>query len=302
MVKRQGDKEAGRQGGRGQAISFSLSPCLLVYVFILLMGMCRPAGAGEVFVLHLPGIGGHMYMDDEMVKGLREGGVRGRFEIYNWTCGDPGVPALHARRRNLEQAGEIAQLIVEEKEKRPGGRVALTAHSAGAGLAVWALERLPEGVMVENMVMIAPALSPGYDLTGALRHVRGKVYVIYSEFDSLVLGVGTSIFGTIDGVQTEAAGKVGFVRPANGDEGEYRKVVEVPYEPGWARYGNYGDHIGGMMKGFVSEVVAPMVMGGCVEATTRGVEEAPAPAPALTLPRNTGGEDKIGNGDRREER
>ena len=126
--------------------------------------------------------------------------------------------------------------------------------------------------MVENVVMIAPALSPDYDLTGALRHVRGSMYVIYSEFDSLVLGVGTTLFGTIDGVQMEAAGKVGFVRPAGGDEGEYRKVMQVPYEPEWARYGNYGDHIGGMMRRFVEAVVTPMVMEGCVKATTRGVD------------------------------
>lgn len=273
-MNRKGDKETGRQGERGKAYIFSLSACLLVFLSFLFMGVCRTAAAGEVFVLHLPGIGGHMYMDDEMVKGLREGGVRGRIEIYNWTCGDPGLPALHARRRNLEQAGKIAQLIVEEETEHPEISVQITAHSAGAGLAVWALERLPEGVMVEDVVMIAPALSPGYDLTKALGHVRGKVYVFYSQFDSLVLGVGAKLFGTIDRKRVEAAGKVGFVRPACADEEAYRKVVEIPYDPAWTRYGNDGDHIGGMMRRFVEEVVAPILMEKNLGATTRPVEEA----------------------------
>lgn len=242
----------------------------LIVVVGLLAGGVR---GEERFILHLPGIGGHMYADDQLVEGLRAGGFEGQIEIYDWTCGDPGVPALHARRRNLEEAQKIARRIVEEREGHPGERVEITAHSAGAGLAVWALEKLPEGVMVENVVMIAPALSPEYDLSGALRHVRGKVYVLYSEFDSIVLGIGTRVFGTIDGLQVEAAGKVGFVRPADGDEEEYRKVVQVPYEPQWARFGNYGDHIGGMMSRFVKEVVVRMVMEEEVGATTRGVEE-----------------------------
>jgi hypothetical protein len=230
------------------------------------------AAAGELLVIHLPGIGGHMYMDDELVKGLREGGVSGRIEIYNWTCGDPGLPALHAMERNQKQAEKIAAMIVDEKRKRPEVSVRITSHSAGSGLAVWALERLPEGVQVEDVVMIAPALSPGYDLSAALRHVRGKVFVLYSEFDALVLGVGTKLFGTIDGVRTEAAGMVGFVVPEGADAEEYRKVVEIPYQPEWTRYGNNGDHIGGMMRRFVEAVVAPMVLDERVGATTRPVD------------------------------
>ena len=240
----------------------------------LLLGLVGVARGGEGIVLHLPGIGGHLYMDDELVKGLRDGGVEGQIEIYNWTCGDPGLPALRALKRNLKEAGKISRLIVEVKEKHPDVTVRITSHSGGSGLAVWALERLPEGVMVEDVVMIAPALSPGYDLTKALGHVRGKVYVFYSQFDSLVLGVGAKLFGTIDRKRVEAAGKVGFVRPACADEEAYRKVVEIPYDPAWTRYGNDGDHIGGMMRRFVEEVVAPILMEKNLGATTRPVEEA----------------------------
>ena len=109
--------------------------------------------------------------------------------------------------------------------------------------------------------LIAPALSPAYDLTPALRHVRSKAYVFYSDGDSAVLGIGTRLFGTIDGQKTDAAGKVGFTRPPTGDPAEYAKIVPMPYQSAWMRYENIGDHIGPMMTPFARAVIAPLILG-----------------------------------------
>ena len=97
--------------------------------------------------------------------------------------------------------------------KDPKLEITLTSHSGGTGIAVWALEKMPEGMQVQTLVLLASALSPDYDLSKALRHVRGKAYVFYSQNDQVVLGAGTRLFGTIDGVKSDAAGLIGFRMP-----------------------------------------------------------------------------------------
>ena len=233
-------------------------------VLLALMFASRVAAAGPTtrpYVLHLPGIGGTMYVDRMFVKGLRAGHCDAEIQIYDWTEHDPGIDALHAIDRNRKQAAHVAGFLGRRIERWPDERIVITSHSGGGALAVWTLEDLPRDARVDDVFLLAPALSPNYDLTPALSHVRGHMYVFSSESDELVLGFGCRMFGTMDGVLTDAAGRVGFVRPRNGDPEEYRKLINVPYQAAWLRYGNYGDHIGPMAWRFVAHVVAPLVIG-----------------------------------------
>jgi hypothetical protein len=210
-------------------------------------------------ILHLPGVGGHLNCDDRMLAGLREGHVSARIVICDWTEGQPGIAALQAMQRDQEEALRIANLIVDHAKADPASPIYLTAHSGGCGLAAWALEKLPEGVMVDTVLLIAPALSPGYDLSRALAHVRGNVYVFSSTLDQIVLFIGTRTFGTIDGVHSEAAGFSGFVMPSTADREQYRKLIPKPYTADWMRYGNDGDHIGAMSRRFSRAEMAPLI-------------------------------------------
>ena len=216
--------------------------------------------AVKPYVLHLPGVSGESLIDHELRDGLRKAGFGGKIDIYDWTCKDPGIPALHARQRNQEQASIIADRLVRQYRAQPNVPIYLTCHSGGSGPAVWALEQLPADVKVKALVMIAPALSPGYDLSKALSHVTGKAYNFYSPDDDLVLGTGTRLFGTIDGVRTDAAGRVGFTKPAGADDAQYAKLIAKPYETTWSRFGNVGGHIGPMTTPFVHAVVGPLML------------------------------------------
>jgi hypothetical protein len=212
------------------------------------------------FVLHLPGVSGESIIDHDLRDGLRKAGFDGEIHIYDWTCHDPGIPALHNRQRNEDQAAVVAGHIEKQFRARPDVPIYLTSHSGGAGPAVWALEKLPSDVSVKSLVMIAPALSPGYDLSKALSHVTGKAYCFYSPDDDMVLGTGTKLFGTIDGVKTDAAGRIGFTRPDTADAKQYAKLVAKPYESAWARFGNIGGHVGCMTTPFVQAVVGPAML------------------------------------------
>jgi hypothetical protein len=111
-------------------------------------------------------------------------------------------------------------------------------------------------------VLIAPALSPDYDLTRALRAVRHEMVVFWSPFDVIVLGAGTRVFGAIDRVRTVSAGLVGFRPPATpgGDsEAPYAKLRQVRWRPGMASTGYLGGHVGPDSPAFLRKYVVPLL-------------------------------------------
>jgi hypothetical protein len=216
--------------------------------------------------MHLPGVSGTSIVDFSLRDGLQKAGFDGPFEIYDWTCRDPGIPALHNRQRNEEQAAIVADMLTRQYRAHPEQPIYVTCHSGGSGPATWALERLPADVKVACFVMLAPALSPAYDLTRALSHVSQHAYCFNSPDDDLVLGTGTKMFGTIDGVRCDAAGRIGFQRPPSADPAQYAKLIHQPYQANWLRFGHVGGHIGCMGSPFVQAVVGPMMLGRAAAA------------------------------------
>jgi hypothetical protein len=212
-------------------------------------------------LVHLPGIAGFRACDYRMLEGLSDGGFKSREVVYDWTDHDPGLQALAARARNEKEAQKLADLIGMHAQADPVSSLVITGHSGGCGLAVWTLEKLPRNLQVDNVLLMAPALSPQYDLSAALRHVRGHLCVFSSTRDTMVLYTGTRFFGTIDGVQTEAAGYSGFVRPPHGDVEQYKKLISIPYQPEWEDLGNWGGHLGAMSRRFSTAVLTPLLIG-----------------------------------------
>jgi hypothetical protein len=211
-------------------------------------------------LIHLPGISGHMFVDDWFVSGMKDGHFSGQIEIRDWTHGDRGLRALFSIEENQKQAQIVADMLTSRHRLDPDAPLFISGHSGGTAIAVWTLERLPPDVQVRDVVLLAPAISPHYDLTAALRHISGHLHVFYSSGDGLILGLGTSIFGTMDRSRESAAGMVGFVRPPQGDATQYAKLVGHPYQGEWAWLGNQGDHIGPMWEPFVAQIVAPLLV------------------------------------------
>jgi hypothetical protein len=161
------------------------------------------------------------------------------------------------------QSGVLADLVKRFKAGQPSQPVFLVAKSGGCGVAVRALERLDEAT-IERVVLLAPALSPGYDLTGALRAVRNDLVVFWSPCDVFILGLGTTLLGTIDRVRCRSAGLVGFRAPTSCQAGEdhasaYTKLRQVRWEPRMAKLGNFGGHLGPDSPFFLNSYVAPLL-------------------------------------------
>ncbi|HEV2294936.1 MAG TPA: hypothetical protein VGR35_13870 [Tepidisphaeraceae bacterium] len=263
----------------GFAISLCVAGCGLNPVH-------RPAAQldPKPYLLHLPGITGGFWMHDRYCHALSAGGFDAETGIYDWTGSRFPISALTQRERNIEQAEKVAAILTMKHRAAPERPLYLSSESGGAGIALWALERLPEDVHVEGVVLVSPAMSAGYDLTPALRHVRGKMLVFPSKADGLVLGFGTLFFGTMDRRHDKSAGLDGFTRPPSGDATEYAKLEQHPYRGKMLfNYGNGGGHAWAMYPRFASAWLAPRLIemarsGENRDATKCSSAQDPSPA------------------------
>jgi pimeloyl-ACP methyl ester carboxylesterase len=164
-------------------------------------------------IVVLPGIDGRAPYNEAACTALSSDRPSMAVELHNWTV--PLGPLYNqcAYGRNRKAAAELAQRILAYQSSHPGGRVFLVGHSGGTAIAVWAAEALPDGDSVDGIVLLASSLSPSYDLSGALAKSRNGIVSFCSHRDSLLLGLGTAVFGTMDRRHTAAAGQVGFQRP-----------------------------------------------------------------------------------------
>jgi len=233
--------------------------------------------------LHLNGIGGERVCDHTLLSGLGAGGFDADFHIYDWTEGDTGIVALQRHDIHPIEARKVADMIIQQFTANPTQPIYVTGHSGGAAILTWALELLPDEIKVESACMFAPALSPQYDLTKALKHVKGKLYVFSSPHDFVVLSTGTRMFGTMDGVRCDAAGLKGFIEPKTADADQYKKIVPQPYQRAWAlRYGNVGSHICALRPKFARDYVARLLLIGKAPVDDDDAAAAPTTRPVET--------------------
>ena len=180
--------------------------------------------------------------------------------ILTCSTGRNPLQALQQDANNRDEARRLAGRITHLRFANPDAPLWLVCISGGAGIGVWALEQLPEGVNVEGVALLAPALSPEYDLTDALAHVNGHLDAFSSRADWLILGAGTRIFGTMDGQYTASAGLVGFDIPPQADDSQYAKLRRRSYDSEWLlRYGYFGDHFSIANPRFARKYLSPML-------------------------------------------
>ena len=271
--------------GKGMRIPEIVYAVLVALVVLMLLSGCgerrflmHRQGLDEGLIIVLPGIDGRAPHNEAACKALCNGRTRMAVELYDWTV--PLSPLLNqcAIGRNRQVAGRLARRIAEYRKTHPGRSVCLVGHSGGTAIAVWAAEALPEGQRVEGIVLLASSLSPEYGLAKATARTRSGIVSFHSSRDSILLGSGTTLFGTMDGKHTEAAGKVGFRAAAD------EKLFQIAWTPRMAESGNDGGHFSCLAAEFVSAYVAPLL--GASEWDERLIAavragRAAAPGPAL---------------------
>jgi pimeloyl-ACP methyl ester carboxylesterase len=209
-------------------------------------------------VIVLPGIDGRAIYNENACKALCKNNFNMAVELYDWTALLGPIFNQCAIEYNRHVAAELAARIVKYHKENPGRPVFLIGHSGGTAIAIWAAEKLPESEKVDGIVLLASSLSPEYDLSNALRHTRAGIVSFYSDRDDVLLYIGTSLFGTMDGKHTEAAGMVGFRRPTHSSE-SYDRFFEVQWEPGMAGEDHDGGHFGCMAEKFFQDHISQLI-------------------------------------------
>jgi len=207
----------------------------------------------------LPGVEGGAWQLAELRAGLSDGGVADEIRAINWGIRPLGSLAnLMDIDANRRRAAAIAGEIAEIHRRNPDSPIHLLGYSGGGGLALLIAEALPQDVVLERIILIAPAVSPTFDLTTALRRTRHGIVHFYSVQDRTVLGAGTRTLGTIDRVKCDAAGMVGFQNAA-GDLREVPGLLQIAWTPLWRSLGHMGGHVGWLARPWATQVLAPIL-------------------------------------------
>lgn len=242
---------------------------------------CQQHGAAEKFgkTFYLDGAGNWGFGASEVPRGLQQAGYTGDVELYIWTTSfNPLVDQLNIGGAKL-RASFLARKIEQYHQRYPQNPINIIALSAGTGVATWAIEDLRGGARVRNLVLLGSSLSHDYDMTAALRHMTGKIYVYYSTMDSVLETV--RLVGTIDGKRgVDSIGLVGLKPPP----GMKDRVVNIPWSRKWMALGWTGAHTDCTNQRFVryeisKHIIPPKPAGGLdetqlPEALAAGVRSA----------------------------
>lgn len=216
----------------------------------------QQAAGGEVVLI--PGIAGQASQLRGVRRGLREAGLARDIDVYSW-----GTSPLWAMWNlmdlpaNRQRAEAIAARLVAFRRAHPTEPLTLVGFSGGGGLAILCVEILPDGIMLDRIILVAGAISQNYDLSKVLRHCEHGLINFYSERDGIV-GWGTAVFGTIDRKKVVSAGHSGFV-DKGGRLRRQEKLVQIPWSPTWTEYGHYGGHLGYLSPRWAQHILAAQI-------------------------------------------
>jgi pimeloyl-ACP methyl ester carboxylesterase len=238
---------------------------LAVPLLVATAGASEPAEPVEGVVYVVGGVGGVDILATSARWALPRAGVAHELRGFAWTHGKGHILLDLRDTRNFDaRAAELGTLIADQLEREPERPVYLLGHSAGAALVLRAAEKLPPA-SVERIILLAPAVSPHYDLRPALQATRGEIVAFTSTYDRGVLGMGTTLFGTVDRYYVPAAGLNGFHLPADLNEADrqlYQRLVQVPYRAVQMLRLEGGLHHGSTMPIFLSREITPWLSKG----------------------------------------
>ena len=228
------------------------STLLLLFLFTVpALAQDKP---GVVFIAG--GAGGIMNLSGFTKWALRQVDSQHEVRDFNWTHGKGRVVRdIQDIRHLVEKANELAEQIMEYQATHPDRPIYLVGKSTGAMIVLLAAEKLPPASL-ERIILLSAAVSPGYDLSPALKSTRVEIVSFHSKLDVAVLNWATSLVGTADRYYSKSAGLTGFtIQP----EPDYQRLKQIAWSPNNVWHGHLGGHLGNGMPLFLLYEVTPFL-------------------------------------------
>jgi len=214
--------------------------------------------------------GAGWFMGDGPVRsGLSAAGFAGPVERFEWSSYFGPIPDHIIAGPNHPKVKALADRITALRRQDSRGKIILISLSAGSGILIPALERLPQDVMVDDVVLLSPSISSERDLTSALSHVKNRLYATSSPYDPILAAAPSA--GLEGG---RPAGVDGFRLPRRAGPAErqaYAKVVNLPWRAEYVAYGWDGRHVSVTHSDFIRVVIAPRLLFDMPHPLDRGL-------------------------------
>ncbi len=199
------------------------------------------SGPGVVFAVD--GSAGLRHIGDDLRQAVCQAHLSLQVLDFSWSNGPGRVFAdLRCRSHHQSKGQELADLILAHRRSCPDARIYLVCHSSGAAVVLAAAECLPPG-SVDRVILLAPAVSPYYDLCPALACTREGIdcYSCWWDLTSCSLALA----GTTDGYHLPSAGCLGFIPAADCPEGcTYQNLRQHGWSAAMMSVGYFGGHYG----------------------------------------------------------
>ncbi len=241
----------------------ALAGCGPVYKLIVEQ---QPEGDANVGITYYVGGAGPLgnVGSFDVPGGLRDAAYRGHVEIFTWQSWTHAGDQINLNS-NREKAAQLRDHISRYRRAHPDKEINIIGLSAGTGIAVFALEYLPEDIGINHCLLLGCSLSSKYDMTRALKRIKGKAYVLYSPHDRMLKNV-VWYTGTVDRSAGDQgiAGLEGFWMPPSprpDTAAQYQKMHNVGYRSEFVSAGHKAGHIGATARSFVRRYIGPAVLG-----------------------------------------
>lgn len=187
-------------------------------------------------------------------RGLRQAGGQQLVRLFRWS-GRAGallvLPDFLRRKRLLKKSARLAQFINDLASLHPGRAIHVVGYSSGCFVALEALRRVDAAARIGEVILLAGAVSPYYDVRDISVRVRA-MHSFHSPLDFVISGLAPLLFGSNDGRWGPACGMVGMAAP-----GEL--VSQHAWSPSAIGTGYLGDHFTITSSAFIARHVAPLV-------------------------------------------
>jgi len=243
---------------------------LLLALPIALLTACQMErdynGYGILYGCDGSGAGLGLRWDLSAHQGMRDAGFRGIIRSFAWQTGG-GMLADHTSSVEYKrsESANLARQIADHRREFPRDPIYICDFSAGCAVMIYALEELPDDVWVDQCMLLSSSVSSQYDLTKALAHIRGHLYVTTSPHDAVLKELVKAV-GSADRLSSgiELSGLKGFTLPPSADAATMaaytQKIRTLPWREEFAQYGNHGGHTDVMVSEFIKKVIAPLVL------------------------------------------